>query len=170
MAIPRVAQPPADGLASFELVKPETSTAEIPLRGGRVVISIRMAECTVAEQQAFSDRIVKVISDQLGHFAIIMDMRALRNYPPTHREIYAKAREKLRPVYARHALTVYVVENDIQRGFVTAVGWKATAATSSGRTFTPDWRSAFTLCTQKLLGVADGEPEEYLSGKIRISG
>jgi hypothetical protein len=170
MGIPRVAHPTADSLAAFEVVKRERTLAEIPLRGGRVVIAIRMAECSDAEQQVFSDRIVKIIGGQVGPFAVIMDMRALRSYPPTHREIYAKAREKLRPVYGNHALTAYVVDSDIQKGFVTAVGWKAAAAATSGRTFTRDWRSAFALCTQKLFeGDAESEPEEHVSGKIRIS-
>jgi hypothetical protein len=168
MGIPRAAQP-ADDLAAFEVVKRESSIAEIPLRGGNVVIAIRMSDSTEAEQRAFSDRIVRTISGQPGPFAVIMDMRALCNYPPTHREIYAKAREKLRPVYVNHALTVYLVENDVQKGFVTAVGWKATAAASSGKTFTRHWHEAFALCAQKLLEDTDGEPEEHVSGKIRIS-
>ena len=168
MGMPKGAQA-ADDLATFEVVKRELGLAEIPLRGGKAVITIRMAECTEAEQQAFSDRIVKVISGQVGQFAVIMDMRSLRNYPPTHRDIYARARERLRPVYARHALTVYVVENDVQKGFLTAVGWKATASATSGRTFTRDWRSAFTMCTQQLLDPSDGEPEGHISGKIRIT-
>jgi hypothetical protein len=53
--------------------------------------------------------------------------------------MYASVRGRLRAVYAlHHRLTIYVAKDSFQRGFVTAVGWKAEPAEHSGRMFTED--------------------------------
>ncbi len=125
---------------------------EMVLPGGRTIVCISMIDSSDTEQQTFANEAYRTLSSQLLPFAVIMDMRSLTSYPATQREQYAEIREKLRSVYEarRHRLTVYLIDSDLQRGFVTAVGWKASASDTSGRTFVKEWSEAFRLCKEAL--------------------
>jgi hypothetical protein len=117
----------------------------------RVIVVVHMMTADDAEQADYAERVYKVIKSQLTPFAVIIDMRDITDYPATQRQLYADVRERLRDVYARlHRLTVYVVKSDYQRGIVTAVGWKAQASATSGRTFTDDLADAHRLCEAAL--------------------
>jgi hypothetical protein len=91
-------------------------------------------------------------------FAVVMDMRALTNMPPTQRAMYAAAREAVRQNYIRHhVLTVYVLHDSAQRGVLTAIGWIARAETSSGRVFVSTVAEALQHC-QSALSARRGGP------------
>jgi hypothetical protein len=133
-----------------EPVRGKRGISSVVVPGGHV-LSITMTNSTHAEQEIFGEEICKAIASQSAPFSVILDLRALHDYPANQREIYANVRQRVRAVYERyHRLTVYVVESDKQRGFVTAVGWKATASATSGRTFAQQWSEAFELCRRSL--------------------
>lgn len=129
------------------------SVLETVLPGGKTVVCITLADMSNEEQQAFAEECYRVLSSQILPFAVIMNFRHMTDYPARQREKYAEVRERLRAVYeSKHKLTVYLIDSDKQRGWVTAVGWKAHASATSGRIFTRDWQHAFELCKQALTG------------------
>jgi hypothetical protein len=127
------------------------------LPNGGSIVCIAIVNGPIAQQRLLAAEAREVLSAMQKPFAVIVDMRRLTDYPPSHRQIYAEVREQLRATYERlHRLTVYVVESDAQRGFVIAVGWKAKASRASGRVFTDDWARACALCEEALTDPADG--------------
>jgi hypothetical protein len=117
----------------------------------RSIVIVRMSDADDATQQANCDEALRILSSQEAPFAVIIDMRGVTKYPATQRKMYADVRTQLQPIYARlHRLTVYVAENDLQRGFVTAVGWRVHAGPGSGRVFTLDFEEAWRLCSGAL--------------------
>jgi hypothetical protein len=114
--------------------------------------AVTLAEQNDVEFRKSVDLIRTTLLAQTAPFAVIMDLRQMSQFPPTQREMYASVREQLRLVYAKyHRLSVYVANTTLQRGFVTAVGWKAQAAEHSGRIFTEDFEQARAHCWQALI-------------------
>jgi hypothetical protein len=123
----------------------------ISARNGRPIIVVTLTILPDAVQQAVNEDTVRLICAQRNPFAVIMDLRRLTEYPASQRQMYAEARERLRPTYERfHRLTVYLVANQKQRGFVTAVGWKAQPSPGSGKVFTETWEDSIRLCDDAL--------------------
>jgi hypothetical protein len=131
---------------------PTATTIEVLLAadsGNILLVNVR--DRSDADHKREIDHVCCTLLAQTVPFAVIMDLRELTQFPSTQREMYAAVRGRLRAVYDKHhRLTVYVAKTSFQRGFVTAVGWKAAAHASSGREFTEDLEQARVLCWQAL--------------------
>jgi hypothetical protein len=133
------ALPPAEG----EFVR------ELTRAHGRVIV-IALRDCSDAEQERVANVSLQVLKRQLAPFCVIMDMSHLFHYPATQRALYGAAREQLRPLFERlHRMTAYVVTNAEQRGFVTAVGWKAPVTTAT-RVYVETFAEALAACDRAL--------------------
>jgi hypothetical protein len=119
---------------------------------GRNIVTVRLINLPDEEQQRASDMVVASFLRQKAPFAVIMDLRALTSYPTTQREMYARGRLIVRDVYkAHHRITVYVVNDDKQRGFLTAIGWQVPSTRNSGpRLYTDSMDEAVAQCRRAL--------------------
>lgn len=115
------------------------------------ILSVSMVDSKNSEMEAFSESAYHVFASQTRPFSVIVDLRGLHEYPANQREMYANVRQRMRILWDQyHRLTVYIATSDKQRGFVTAVGWKAAASAASGRTFVEQWYDAYELCQRSL--------------------
>jgi hypothetical protein len=122
------------------------------MRLARKIVIVTLTNLPDLEQQRATDEIVAAFLRQQAPFAVIMDLRALSSYPPTQRDMYAKGRVLVRDVYkAYHRVTVYIVQDEIQRGYLTAIGWQVPSTKNSGpRIYTNDLKAAEAKCRQIL--------------------
>jgi hypothetical protein len=115
------------------------------------LLTITFADLTDEDRQIACSIAEKHLNGFNRPFAVVMDMRALTDMPPTQRAMYAASREAVRANYARHhTLTVYVLRDAAQRGVLTAIGWIARAQKSSGRVFVNSMSEALKLCQAAL--------------------
>jgi hypothetical protein len=128
----------------------ERHTQVIEVPGGQVV-SVRLVTGDTAAQEKHGAEVYAVIKALTQPFVLVVDFRDLDSYPAAHREIYASLRERLRSIYGRlHVLTIYVADAPNQRGFVTAIGWRAQASAASGKVFVDNWPEAISMAAEAI--------------------
>jgi hypothetical protein len=141
----------AGATAPPSAAEPPPVVREWPAGRGRIVL-VTMVNRSDEEQRDASDLVIEAFLRQRAPFAVIMDLRALSSYPATQREMYAKGRVLVRDVYkAYHLITVYLVKDERQRGFLTAIGWQVPSTRNSGpRVYTEDLNDAEAKCREVL--------------------
>jgi hypothetical protein len=103
------------------------------------------------EQIAWFKQASELMLKQTTPFAIIMDMRWLTQMSAKQRAQYATERSRVRAVFAMHkVVTVYVFRDNVQLGFLTAIGWIAEPSATSGREFRESLEEAKHFCLTAL--------------------
>jgi hypothetical protein len=123
---------------------PPAVVREVSVGRDRSIVIVTLTNLSDAEQQRASDLVRDCIAAKKAPFAVIMDLRLLSDYPATQRDMYARGRESVRGVYQTfHRITVYVVDDERQRGFLTAIGWKVPSTPNARpRVFSSDLADA----------------------------
>jgi hypothetical protein len=118
---------------------------------GTTLIVNRFSDRSDIDQNRWMEASTDEMCAMKEPFALIQDMRDLTKMSPIQRAHYATLRERLQPVYAKYkVLTVYVVRDPQQRGFLTAIGWISSPSTTSGRQFCETLEEATRLCLDAL--------------------
>jgi hypothetical protein len=118
---------------------------------GTAVLTFTFRDRSDDEQIAWMEQATLLMLRQITPFAMIMDMRALTKMSAKQRAQYATDRSRVRDVFERHkVVTVYVYRDNVQRGFLTAIGWIAQPSATSGREFRESLEDARHFCLNAL--------------------